>query len=214
MAPEELAALSDEAEVRAYPAGSIVFMPEDSSCERLYILRQGRVNLYRLTASGKRLVTRQMLPGSVFGVRALLGRVMQKNFAEAVEDSSLYLITREQVLALLKRRPELALRIMEMVCKRLYLLEERLVETVYNSVSVRLAYFLLSNADAESGVLSGITHEEIGDTIGAVRQTVTETLSLMRRQGLIQTEPKQIRIVDRHRLEQIIQDSAVDPVRP
>ncbi len=202
--PDELASSFDEAEVRTYRAGSIVFTPEDSSCERLYILRQGRVNLYRLTASGKRLVTRQVLPGSVFGVRALLGRVMQKNFAEAAEDSTIFLITREQVMQLLKRRPELALQIMEVLCKRLYLLEERLVETVYNPVSARLAYFLLSNADPSTGKLTNITHEEIGDTIGAVRQTVTETLSLMRKQGMITTEPKQIKIVDRCSLERII----------
>ncbi len=169
--PAELASSFDDAEVRTYPAGSIVFTPEDSSCERLYILQQGRVSLYRLTANGKRLVTSQILPGAVFGVRALLGRVMQKNFAEAVKDSNICIITREQVLALLKRRPELTLQIMEMVCKRLYLLEERLVETVYNLVSVRLAYFLLTNADSTTGVLTNITQEEIGNTIGAVRQT-------------------------------------------
>lgn len=205
--PAELAPSFDKAEERTYPAGSIVFTPEDSSCERLYMLRQGRVNLYRLTAGGKRLVTRQILPGSVFGVRALLGRVMQKNFAEAVEDSNICIITREQVLALLKRRPELALQIIEMVCKRLYLLEERLVETVYNPVNVRLAYFLLTSADSATGVLANITHEEIGDTIGAVRQTVTETLSLMRKKGLIFTEPKQIQIIDRCGLEEIMRGS-------
>jgi CRP/FNR family transcriptional regulator len=132
---------------------------------------------------------------------------MQKNFAEAVEDSNICIIAREQVLVLLKRRPELALQTMEMVCKRLYLLEERLVETVYNPVNVRLAYFLLTNADSATGVLTNITHEEIGDTIGAIRQTVTETLSLMRKKGLILTEPKQIRIIDRHGLEEIIRRS-------
>lgn len=212
--PTELASSLDEAEVRTYPAGSIVFTPEDASCERLYILREGRVNLYRLTANGKRLVTRQILPGSVFGVRALLGRIMQKNFAEAVEDSTIFIITREQVLMLLKRRPELTLHIMEMVCNRLYLLEERLVETVYNPVNVRLAYFLLTAADPVSGVLASITYEEIGNTIGAVRQTVTETLSQMRRQGLIMTEPKQIRIINRHGLEEIIQGTEGPTLRP
>ncbi|MDP2728812.1 MAG: helix-turn-helix domain-containing protein, partial [Dehalococcoidia bacterium] len=47
------------------------------------------------------------------------------------------------------------------------------------------------------------THEEIGDTIGALRQTVTETLSSMRDQGLVQVERKQIRVIDRAKLAQI-----------
>lgn len=205
--PTELALFFNEVELKHYPAGSIVFTPEDSSCERLYILKEGRVDRYRLTASGKRLVTRKILPGSVFGVMGLLGRTMQGNFAEAIEDSFIYVVTREHVLALLKRQPDLTLRILEIVGNRLRLLEERLVEAVYSPVSVRLAHFLLINADPNSGVLTNLTHEEIGNTIGAVRQTVTETLSLMRKQGLVLTEPKQIRIINRHGLEEITHGS-------
>ena len=204
----ELISSFDKAELRTYTKGSIVFTPEDSSCERLYILQQGRVNLYRLTKSGKKLVTRQILPGAVFGVRALLGRVMQKNFAEAVDYSKIRIITREQVLALLKHRPDLTLQIMEAICRRLCLLEEHFMEVAYNSVRVRLAYFLLNNADPATGVLNNITQEEIGDTIGAVRQTVAETLSLMRKRGLILIKPKQIKIINRRDIEEIIVGSA------
>ena len=82
------------------------------------------------------------------------------------------MITREDVLALLKRRPDLTLRILEIVGNRLRLLEERLLQALYSPVTVRLASFLLANIDSTSGELSDITHEEIGNTIGAVRQTV------------------------------------------
>lgn len=81
------------------------------------------------------------------------------------------------------------------------------MDAFYSPVSVRLAQFLLANADTDSGVLANITHEEIGNTIGAVRQTVTENLSLMRKQGLIITKPKRIGIIDQRRLEEIIQGS-------
>jgi len=81
------------------------------------------------------------------------------------------------------------------------------METVYSPVRVRVSHFLLSNADSASGVLTGITHEEVANTVGAVRQTVTENLSLMRKQGLILTGPKEIRIIDREGLEEIIRDS-------
>lgn len=205
--PRELVLFFDQVELRTYRAGSIVFSPEASSCEQLYILKEGRVDRYRLTASGKRLVTRRILPGSVFGVMGLLGRTMQGNFAEAIEDSSIYVVTRERVMALLKRQPDLTLRILEIVGNRLRLLEERLVEAVYSPVSVRLTHFILTTADPVSGVLANITHDEIGNTIGAVRQTVTENLSLMRKQGLIITKPKKIQIIDRLRLEEVIQGS-------
>jgi len=200
----ELKLLFSKMETRSYKAGSIIFMPEAASCERLYLLSQGRVEMYRLTANGKRLVTRYISPGGIFGVRGIFDRRMQKNYAEAVTDSMIGVITRAQVLEHLKLQPDLMLRILETMCTRLYLLEDHLVETVYNPVTIRLAYYLLTNVDEVSGVLTNITHEEIGNRIGAVRQTVTETLGLFRKQGLIQTKPGQIQIIDRHRLEETI----------
>jgi CRP-like cAMP-binding protein len=208
MASIELGLFFDNVETQYYPAGTILFTPEDSG-ERLYILRQGLVDLFRVTSSGKRLVTRQILPGSVFGIMGLLGQSMQGNFAEASEDSSICVITRENVLEMLKQHPDITLRLLEIVGRRLRLIEERLVEAVYSPVRVRLAHFLLTNADSASGVLNNLTHEEIGDTIGAVRQTVTETLGLLRKQGLILTRPKEIRIIDRHGLEKIVKSSEI-----
>lgn len=202
--PEELNLLFKKMEIQQYEAGSIIFMPENPSCEKIYLLNRGRVVMYRLTANGKRLVTRHLSPGGIFGVRGLFDRTMQKNFAETTENSIIGVITREQVLEHLKLQPDLILRILENVCSRLYLLEDRLVETVYNPVNVRLAYYLLTNADAASGILSGITHEEIGSRIGAVRQTVTEVLGIFRKQGMVQIKPGQIQVIDRHRLEETI----------
>ena len=205
--PTALSLFFNEVEVQHYPARSIIFMPEHYSCEQLFVLREGLVDLYRLTADGKRLVTKRIQPGSVFGVMGLLGRTMQENFAESITDSIIYVITREHVLALLKRQPDFMLHMLEILGNRLCRLEQRLTEAVYSPVRVRIAHFLLTNADSASGVLTGVTHEEIANTVGAVRQTVTENLSLMRKQRLILTGLKTIRIVDREGLEQIIRGS-------
>jgi CRP-like cAMP-binding protein len=199
--------LFDNVAATHYAAREIIFMPEDPSCERLYFLKQGRVKMYRITADGKKLLTRQIQPGSVFGVRGLLGRAMQGNFAEATEGSAVYSVSWEQIMATLKQRPDIILNILERVCSRLALLEDRLVRASYSPVNVRLAYFILANADSASGVLADMTHEEIGNTIGSVRQTVTENLNLMSKRGLLQVNPKKIRILDRQGLEKIIQSS-------
>ena len=203
---EELHILFENTHQQTCPGGTIIFSPEDT-CKYLYLLGQGGVELYRLTSEGKRIVTRRILPGSVFGLIGLLGQTPRGSFAEATKDSTLYVISREEILAFLARRPELVLHILEAVGKRLALLEERLIEILYSPINIRLAHFLLTNVDPASGVLNNITHEEIGDIIGAVRQTVTEALSHMRKQGLILTGLKQIHIVDRHGLEESLRGS-------
>jgi CRP-like cAMP-binding protein len=197
--------LFDNVVATHYAAGEIIFMPEDFSCERLYLLKTGRVKMYRITADGKKLLTRQILPGSIFGVRGLLGRAMQGNFAEAAEDSTVYAISWEQLIATLKQRPDIILSILEGVCSRLALLEDRLVRAAYSPVNIRLAYFILANADSETGILADMTHEEIGNTIGSVRQTITANLNQMRRRGLLQIGTRTITILDRQGLEEIVQ---------
>ena len=201
--PKKIASLLKGAELHEYPSGSLIFTPEDASTERLFILKSGQVERYRLTPDGKRLVTGQISPGGVFGIMGLLGRTMQGNFAEATIDASAYVLTRDRVLRWLRREPDFALSILENLGDRVRLLEERLVEAAYSSASARLAHYLLGNAERKSGVLANQTHEQIGNSIGAVRQTVTERLADLTRQGLISVKPKQIKIIDRPGLEKI-----------
>ena len=187
----------------AVPAGTLLFTPEDT-VEKLHMLRQGRVDLFRVTRSGKRMVTRQVLPGSVFGDMGLLGQTKQGDYAETIEDSVITSATREDIMNILRQRPEISLRLLEVVGSRLRLIEERLVEATYSPVRVRIAHFLLTNTDPQTEILVNFTHEEIGDIIGAARQTVTITLNHLVKQGYLSIEPKKIRIINRAGLEEII----------
>lgn len=73
----------------------------------------------------------------------------------------------------------------------------------YSPVQVRLASFLVSNMDPSSGTVVGFTHEDIGDTIGALRPTVTETLRLLSQRGLVEVKRKQIHVTNRRKLEEV-----------
>lgn len=202
--PEELLSVFDKIQVHAYKAGEMVFIPGESTCERIYILKEGEVDLYQITSNGKRLVIGHLMPGTVFGVRGVLSRARQRNFAEAVQDSVSYVITKEQFLAYLKRNPEVTIRMLEAGYECLYVAEERLMKSSYSPVKVRIAYFLLSNSDPASGLISNFTHEEIGNSIGAIRETVTDVLNIMRVEGLVHLGRKQIQLVDRKRLTAIL----------
>jgi CRP-like cAMP-binding protein len=86
---------------------------------------------------------------------------------------------------------------------RLKSLEDRLEDAVFSPVKVRLARFLLSGLDSGTATVSGYTQAEIGDAIGALRQTVTEILGELEPQGLIEVGRKQIRLINRPALEEI-----------
>ena len=182
--------------------GTVFFTPEDSS-ERVFILKLGQVEVYRLTANGKRLVTRRIGPGTIFGEMGLLGQTLQGCFAEATESSLVCMATKDDILQLLRERPDIAIRLLDSIGSRLKSLEDRLEDAIFSPVKVRLARFLLSSLDSASNAVSGYTQAEIGDTIGALRQTVAETLSELEGQGLVEVGRKQIRVINRPALEEI-----------
>ncbi|MBI2939621.1 MAG: Crp/Fnr family transcriptional regulator [Chloroflexi bacterium] len=196
---EEIRPLFAGAQPRECPPGTLLFTPDESG-ERLFVLKVGRVVIYRLAATGKRLVIRRITPVTIFGEMGLLGQSLQGCFAEVAMPSLLCIASREQILEVLRQRPDVALRMLEAVGSHLREMEERLEQAFFSPVQARLAHFLLTNLDPATGLVAGYTHEDIGDTIGASRQSVTETLRLLRDEGLVEVQRKQIRVTDRRRL--------------
>jgi CRP/FNR family transcriptional regulator len=181
--------------MRECSPGTVFFRPEDSS-ERLFILKTGEVDLYRLNRSGKRMVLARLRPMAVFGEMGVLGQTMHGCFAESVGNSLVCVATRDEVVSLLRQHPETALRLMEAVGVRLKAVEERLAGIALRPVQARLASALLSQVTPDTCEVSGFSHADLGDMIGALRQTVTQTLAAMQRDGLVEVGHKTVRVLD------------------
>jgi CRP-like cAMP-binding protein len=183
--------------------GKIFYMPEDTS-EVLFLLKQGHVQLYRISPDGKKLVIATVGPGAVFGEMALIGQGMHNTFAEALEDCVLCIMSREDVERMLLTKPRVALRIFETLGSRLKETEARLEEIAFKGIPARLASLLLQLAeDRGSETISGMTHQDLGEQIGTYRETTTQTLNTFKAQGLIDIGRKRIKILDREGLEAI-----------
>ena len=183
--------------------GKIFYMPEDTS-EVLFLLKQGRVQLYRISPDGKKLVIATIGPGAVFGEMALIGQGMHNTFAEATEDCVLCVMSREDVERLLVTKPKVALRIFEALGDRLKETEARLEELAFKGIPARLASLLLQLADERgSDTITGMTHQDLGEQIGTYRETTTQTLNAFKADGLIEIGRKRIKILDREGLQRI-----------
>lgn len=183
--------------------GKILYMPEDTS-EVLFFLKAGRVQLYRISPDGKKLVIATIGPGAVFGEMALIGQGMHNTFAEAVEECVLGVMGRDDVERLLITKPRVALRIFEALGRRLREAESRLEEIAFKGIPARLASLLLLLADEQgSETVTGLTHQDLGEQIGTYRETTTQTLNTFKAEGLIQIGRKRITILDREGLRRI-----------
>jgi CRP-like cAMP-binding protein len=178
--------------------GTVFFAPEETG-EVLFILKSGRVNLYRVTEEGKKLVTATLEPGSVFGEMALAGQGMNGSFAEAAEDCTLCIMSREDIQRVIHQYPAIALRLLEGMALRLDAAEERLADVTYKSVPARIAATLLRLSGPDNRPVN-LSHQDIADMVGTYRETATRILNEMRVEELVELQRMRINVTDRRRL--------------
>ena len=199
--------------------GKILYMPEETG-EVLFMLKEGRVQLYRISPEGKKLVIATIGPGTVFGEMAFIGQGMHNSFAEALEDCVLCVMSRADVERMLVTKPQVALRIFEVLGRRLKEAEARLAEIAFKSIPARLASLLLQLAEEQGRqehaaqgrqehaagggtTITGLTHQNLGEQIGTYRETTTQTLNIFKSAGLIEISRKRITILDGDGLRRI-----------
>jgi len=180
--------------------GKIFYQPQDSS-EVLFILKKGRVQLYRLSPEGKKLVVATIGPGTIFGEMAIIGQGMHNAFAEAVEDCLLCVMSRHDVERLILSKPSVALRIMNVLAERLNKAESQLEDMAFKSIPTRLALLLLRLRDDQGDNICGYTHQDLAEAIGTYRETATQTLNEFKANKLIEIGRKRIDILDPAGLE-------------
>jgi CRP/FNR family cyclic AMP-dependent transcriptional regulator len=118
LAPEDLDWLAAHTTMVTARRGQLVYMPGETS-EGLFLLKTGGIRIYRLSAEGKKLVLSTLSPETFFGDMPLAGQQMYGAFAEAIEDSTLCVLGRADLERLIQTRPQVAIRLLEAVGRRL-----------------------------------------------------------------------------------------------
>jgi CRP-like cAMP-binding protein len=182
-----------------------VFYGPDEAGEVLFLLKKGRVQLYRLSPEGKKLVVSVLEPGAIFGEMSLIGQGMHNTFAEAIDNCTLCVMSRMDVEQLLTNKPKVGIRFMEVMARRLQEAETKLEDMAFKSIPARLATLLIKLSDSPStnGSIDGYTHQDLAEMIGTYRETTTQTLNDFKNQGWITIERKRIEILNHDALEEL-----------
>ena len=198
----ELEALESSVTKIPCATGKIFYAPEETG-EALFILKKGKVQLYRISPDGRKIVTNTLGPGTIFGEMSLIGQGMYESFAEATQECEVCKMDRADLERLLIERPQVALRIFEVIGRRLLEVETRLEDIAFKTVAGRLASLLLRLMKEQGTTILGFTHQNFADDIGTHRETTTQTLSRFRAQGLLSTGRKRIEILHSEGLQRI-----------
>ena len=179
--------------------GQVLYRPEEEA-EVLFLLKKGKIQAYTLTAEGKRLIIETIGPGTFFGEMPLTAQSMHQTFAEATEDSLVCVLSRGDLERLLQQKPKVAVRLVEILSHRLDETRTRLEESTFSNATTKVCRALL-RLDQGTAELSGLTHQELADSTGVYRETVTNVLNRLQEQGLVKLGRRKIVILNRAGLE-------------
>ena len=204
LTPNELAEMDRQVTMSTCKPGKIFYMPEDSG-EVLFLLKKGRVQLYRIAPNGKKLVMATLGPGAIFGEMSLVGQGMHNTFAESVDECVLCVMSRSDVERLVREKPEVAFRFVEALGSRVTQLESRLEDIAFKSIPARLASLLLDLNEDQGGrqTVNGYTHQDFSEMLGTYRETITQTLNDLKSEGLIDIARKQVVLLNMPRLRSL-----------
>lgn len=201
----EMDAMAEAAPMRSYPAGDLVYSPHQP-IETLFILKQGRIRIFRVSVDGRALTTAILQPGTIFGEMVIVGQRMHDSFAEAMDDVVVCVMTKADVQRLLLADPRIAARISETLGRRLGELEQRLSDAVFKSVPERIAGTLATLVAADTsrplarGVQVKLTHEQLAALAGTSRETTTKILGEFADEGLVSLGRGRINVLDPDRM--------------
>ncbi len=187
---------------RDYKAGEAIYFPGDPS-DTVYVVHHGHVRLSYLDPSGRRLTFAIVGPGHLFGETALAGEEQRLWLAEAIEDSKVCSIHKDDLLSLAQSRPILAMQITKKVGERLTEVQNKLEDILFKGVHARLSQALLKlseqyGEESKRGISIRfrLTHQELANLIGATRETTSLALGDLERQGLLSKERGRITLKD------------------
>lgn len=187
--------------------GEYIYLPEEHS-DRIYFLTEGRVKIGAYSDAGKEITKAILGAGEVFGELALIGERKRRDFAYAMEDTLVCILSVEDMKSLMRDHNGLNLFLMKIMGSRMLELEQRLESLVFKDSRTRVIEFLYELAQKkgqrvgyEMLVRKFMTHQEIANLTATSRQTVTTILNELRNKNILTFNRRRLLIRDMEKLE-------------
>jgi CRP-like cAMP-binding protein len=183
-------------------AGKVVF--RTGGPPRLAAVRTGLVRVFTYAPGGRQVPIRYVRPGDLVGLESLLGE-NELLSAEAVTDTVLAMVSIQRLRTLATQHPELSWTIASQIGTWAVVSIASLVGAGFEQMTVRVAQHLLDLAvrTPDGRTVAYITHRALADAVGTVREVITRVLGEFRHQGMLETRPGRVILLDPGRLSRV-----------
>ena len=204
-----LRTLTESCSTNIYKKKQMVYW-EGNHPNRLYYVLRGKVKAYKSNEDGKELVTELFSPGDFLGYVALLEGTVYKDNAQALEETELAVIPKEDFDELVNNNKEVSQKFMKLLARNVSAKEDLLLGVAYNSLRKKVANALLTlqhkyQVKNEVEFVLNINRESLANVAGTAKESLIRTLSDFRNEKLIEiNKDGSIIITNQHKLEQLL----------
>jgi len=196
----ELAELVAVAVPRSYDRGEVIFQ-EGSQGDVMYVIRKGRILIKREHAGGRTIALTEMGPGDLFGELAIFDKEARSATAECIEKTNVVALTSGDVSRVLTRNPEIAVKLLQQLSKRIRAANSRIGDQYFQSTEGRIVNVVLGLAEQQNGnVMAGsfvrANQSEIAQLASTSRETVSRFLANCQRADLLTTYRGRLQLRD------------------
>jgi len=195
---DELSGLAGLAIERSFQADGFIFW-EDDEPDYFYVIAEGRIKVIKHSSSGKEFIIAFFESGEMFGEVAVFEGKPYPASAQAISATNVLGIRRRHFLDFLATRPQVAMRIINILGGRLRDAQGRLKDLAGERVQQRLARILLMLA-SRMGLTIPFTRQELADMAGMTTETAIRLTSQLKERGIISSVRGQLIIVDEAKL--------------
>lgn len=195
--------LASNRNVNIYKRKQIIYN-EGNHPNRLFYVQQGKVKLYKSNDDGKDLTTGLYGPGDYFGFMPLLENSTYKDTAEAMEDSEIAIIPREEFDTLIKENSVVVKKFLQILAGNITEKENQLIGLAYNSLRKRVADSLLmlkrKFGDGQDQFSIHISREDLANIAGTATESLIRTLSDFKAEKMIDIKSGHIILTNEKKL--------------
>ena len=205
----DIVAIAAFAVLKNLDKGDYLFREGDRS-EGFYVVQKGAVNVHRVSAAGKEQVIRLFRPIESFAEATLATEGGYPADARATEASTVLLIPKTDFIELLRRRPELALRMLGSMSQHLRVIIGLLDDLTLKDMETRLANWLLKRCPRPIGngavqIQLDRTKRVLAAEMGTTSETLSRTLAKFRDQNLLRVKGNTITLTKPRELQKLLQ---------
>jgi CRP-like cAMP-binding protein len=204
---DDLAAVAEVIVPRTFGAGEVVFREGDTG-DTCYVVRAGHFRAVREHNDGRTITLATFGPGEIFGELAMFDAERRSASVEALDDTEAAAILGTDMRRLLRAHPDIAVKLLAALSRRLRETNERLTRQSFQTVQSRVASVLAelvaaarSEGAGESDVLITATQADLAQLAGSSRESASRFLAVLERAGVITQGRGKLTVHDPGRLE-------------